>query len=210
MNFQIIKSELKTHSPLTIIGALSGVLILLAMLSLKVPAEISLDLFEFTHPFHILLSAFATVATFKRAHGKGLWKILLLGYFGSVGICTLSDCIIPYLGEWILNFPNREFHFCFIEDWKIVNPIAFVGTFLGVLISKTRIPHSLHVFVSTWASLFHITASMTSTPFIFEIVSIGFFLFISVLLPCCLSDIVFPLMFVECKQDCCCKTKETK
>lgn len=209
MNFQIIKSELKAHSPLTVIGALSGVLILLAMLSLKVSAETSLDLFKVVHPIHVLLSAFATVATFRRAHGKGLWKTILIGYLGSVGIATLSDCIIPYLGEWILNFPNREFHFGFIEHWEIVNPLAFIGIFLGVVIFKTRTPHSFHVFVSTWASLFHITTAMIVSPSLFVILSIGFFLFISVLLPCCLSDIVFPLMFVECKQDCC-KTGKKK
>lgn len=203
MDFKTIKSEIVAHSPLTALGALSGIVILFAMLFVKVSAETSLDLFEFTHPLHVLLSAFATIATFRRAHGMGFWKTAILGYIGSVGICTISDCVIPYLGEWILGFPNREFHFCFIEDWWLVNPIAFVGTWLGVVMSKTRLPHAFHVFVSTWASLFHITTSMVGSPSVPYIFAIGFFLFISVLIPCCVSDIILPLVFVECRGGTC-------
>ena len=199
MNIKEIKQELVAHSPLTALGAFSGVALLLIMLATKISGATSLNLFEFAHPLHVLLSAFATIATFRRAHGMGFWKTVLIGYLGSVGICTISDCVIPYLSEWILGFPNRGFHFCFIEDWWIVNPIAFVGTWLGVVLSKTKLPHAFHVFVSTWASLFHITSSMTTSPSVFYIFAIGFFLFVSVLIPCCTSDIIFPLFFVECK-----------
>jgi len=50
--------------------------------------------------------------------------------------------------------------------------------------------------LSTWASLFYFAAFATAEwlpllPVIFV------FLFIAVLLPCCLSDIVFPLLFVR-------------
>jgi len=38
-----------------------------------------------------------------RLHSTGkLWATIVVGYFGSIGIATLSDCIIPYLGESLL------------------------------------------------------------------------------------------------------------
>lgn len=202
MNIKNIIRELKAHSPLTAFGALMGVLVLLLMLHFSSSLSHSQSLFETAHPIHILLSAFATAATFRRAGGSGFWKTILIGYFGSIGICTISDCVIPYFGEWILKFPNREFDFCFIEHWAIINPLALVGIWMGVLMSKTRISHALHVFISTLASLFHITMAMVVTPSISYILAIGFFLFLSVLIPCCTSDIIFPLFFVKNKENC--------
>lgn len=200
MNVKGIRDELAIHSPLTALGAISGIGILLAMFAIKVSSRTSLFLFETTHPLHVLLSAFATIATFRRAHGDGFWKTIVIGYVGSVGVCTVSDCVIPYVGEWLLGFPNKGWHFCFIEDWWLVNPIALLGVWLGIVFSKTRIPHAMHVFVSTWASLFHIVAAMAQLPNVADIIAIGVFLFVSVLFPCCFSDIVFPLFFVECKE----------
>jgi len=202
-NIKNIWNELKIHSPLTAIGAISGAIMAVVIFLLHVPPNYSESLFEFTHPVHVLLSAFATVAIFRRAHGVGFWKTIFIGYVGSVGICTLSDCVLPYLGEQVLGLPNSHIHLCFIEDWFTVNPLAFVGIGLGVIWHNTKMPHLYHVLISTYASLFHITMSMGGNEPIVYIIPISIFLFVSVLIPCCTSDIIFPLMFVECKHGGC-------
>jgi len=60
-----------------------------------------------------------------------LWLLLVIGYFGSIGIATLSDSIIPYLGELMLNLPNRGIHLGFIEKWWLVNPLAVAGVLIA-------------------------------------------------------------------------------
>jgi len=127
--------------------------------------------------------------------------LLIIGYVGSVGIATISDSIIPYIGESLLEMPNRDFHLGFIEKWWLINPLAVIGIVIAYFKPTTKFPHSMHVLVSTWASLFHIImASGLSLNWLTYIV-IFFFLFIAVWIPCCVSDIVFPLLFVQNSKD---------
>jgi len=35
--------------------------------------------------------------------------LLVIGYIGSVGIATISDSLIPYLGEILLNYLREVF-----------------------------------------------------------------------------------------------------
>jgi hypothetical protein len=147
------------------------------------------------HPSHVLLSALVTTAMYRLHGGRGVWNTLWIGYVGSIGIATLSDCIIPFVGEWLLNMPNRGFHIGFIEKWWLVNPLAFAGIALGAWHPRTKFFHAGHVLVSTWASLFHITMAMGGTPGPLAIVAIAGFLFLAVWIPCCTSDIIFPLLF---------------
>ena len=62
---------------------------------------------------------------------------------------------------------------------------------------RTRFPHAGHVLLSTWASLFHISMALHETPDAAAMALIGFFLFLAVWIPCCTSDIVFPLLFAK-------------
>jgi hypothetical protein len=132
-----------------------------------------------------------------RLHSRGrLWATILIGYSGSVGIATLSDCIIPYVGEFLLDLPHRGIHLGFIEKWWLVNPLAGLGIFIGYLRPSTKFPHAGHVLLSTWASLFHMVMALGES---FSLVMMGvilIFLFLGVWVPCCTSDIVFPLLFV--------------
>jgi hypothetical protein len=66
---------------------------------------------------------------------------------------------------------------------------------VGLLWPRTKFPHAGHVFVSTWASLFHVMMALGDriSPATWIVVFV--FLFLSVWLPCCVSDIVFPLLF---------------
>lgn len=200
MLFRVFK-ELKEHAPFTLLGAVLGVLTVFFLR--KLPDNITFNLFYVFHPAHVLLSAFVTTSMYK-LHKKdvNIFKILAVGLIGSIGVASLSDSILPYIGETILHFPHKELHLGFIEKWYIVNPLALIGITCAMLKPSTKFPHSGHIFVSTSASLLHIVMSlglmMINTLLFFEIT---FLLFLSVWLPCCFSDIVFPLLFVSGKEN---------
>jgi len=194
---KIIGRELKAHAPFTAVGALSGILIMVIIASARVSHSLSAILFWSLHPFHVVLSALVTAGMY-RLHSKGaLWKTILIGYFGSIGIASLSDSVIPYLGEWLLDLPNRGLHLGFIEKWWLVNPLAIAGIAIACFWPRTKFPHAGHVLLSTWASLFHMTMALGNEYDMFTVVFVAFFLFLAVWIPCCTSDIVFPLLFSE-------------
>ena len=130
--------------------------------------------------------------------GKGL-ALVLVGYVGSIGIATLSDSLLPFAGEILLQLPNPGLHIGFIEKWWLVNPLAFLGIAIAYWRPTTKFPHAGHVLLSTWASAFHIIMALGDTVSWITLLIIGLFLFLSVWLPCCLSDIIFPLLFVSGK-----------
>ncbi len=208
-----ILTELRTHVPFTVAGTMIGIFSMLIMFVLGTSRSTSETLFWIMHPSHVILSALVTTALYRLNGGRGFWKIFLVGYVGSIGIATLSDSIIPFVSEWILEIHEHELHVGFIEKWWLVNPLAFLGIGLGVWHPRTKVFHSAHVLISTWASLFHITMALNlkTFPEPILIVEIAFFLFLSVWIPCCTSDIVFPLLFVKsstskktCKDECNC------
>jgi len=190
-----IGHELKEHVPFTAFGALTGVAIMLVLVYAKEPRALSETLFWGLHPLHVFLSALATVGMY-RLHSKGpIWATVLIGYFGSIGIATLSDSLIPFAGEWLLGLPNRGVHFGFIEKWWLVNPLAFAGIATACFWPQTKFPHAGHVLLSTWASLFHMTMALGETLDVRTTPLVAVFLFLAVWIPCCTSDIVFPLLF---------------
>ncbi len=193
--------ELKKHAPFTFTGALIGILVVVFLRNL--PTQIAFKFFYIFHPLHVLLSAFVTTSMYKLNRKKtNILKVFLVGFIGSIGIATLSDSLLPFLGETFLNLPHRELHLGFIEKWYIVNPIAVLGIFLATLKPSTKFPHSGHVLISTSASLLHIMMALgTAAISIYLYFAIIFVLFFSVWLPCCVSDIVFPLLFVSGKEN---------
>jgi hypothetical protein len=204
--FKHITNELKRHAPFTSFGALTGILIIIV--SFRIPKEISFKIFYVLHPIHVVLSALVTASIYKlhtcdritKKCIKGqcnLWILMLIGYVGSVGIATLSDSIIPYLAEILLDMPHREVHLGFIEKWWLVNPLAVFGIIFAYFKPTTKIPHAGHVLLSTWASLFHILMAMGNALPWYSYVALFIFLFLAVWAPCCLSDIVFPMLFVK-------------
>jgi len=93
--------------------------------------------------------------------------------------------------------PNAEAHIGFVEEWWIVNPIALFAIGLAYLKPYTKLTHASHIFVSTAASLFHIMMAKGSGFSPVDSVLIVTFLFSAVWLPCCTSDIIFPLLFTH-------------
>lgn len=195
--FWIIVKELRRHAPFTIFGAFTGIVIMLFFY--KLPHEISFNIFYILHPIHVLLSAEVTASMYELYIKRkvGIWHVVLIGYLGSVGIATLSDSIIPYLGEILLSLPNRGIHLGFIEKWWLVNPLAFLGIAIAIYKPRTKFPHAGHVLLSTWASLFHIIMALGGIINWVSVIFIFIFLFLAVWIPCCVSDIVFPLLFVK-------------
>ena len=188
-----IAHELKEHIPFTVLGALTGIIIIVIVVLGNIPSHISQTAFYTLHPIHVLLSALVTTAMYRRYKKGKLWVAILIGWTGSVGIATISDAIIPYLGGTLLHVP-MEFEVPFIEKWWI-NLLALAGIGIGYWRQTTKIPHLGHVLLSTWASLFYFTAFgiadwINLLPFVF------LFLFLAVWIPCCLSDIVYPLLFL--------------
>jgi hypothetical protein len=175
----------------------------------------SYRLFYIFHPTHVVLSAMVTASLF-RLHEKtrSFLIVALVGYVGSIGVATLSDSILPFFGEEILGIvvpteaavhsgeqheqhEEKELHIGFIEEWYIVNPAAFLGIFIAYFLPRSKIPHAFHILISTWASSAHIMMN-TNQPFTWVLLA-GFFivLFIAVWLPCCFSDIIFPMLLVK-------------
>jgi len=207
--FKNILKELRNHAPFTAFGAITGIVVMLVFKN--IPSQTAYHIFYILHPAHIFLSALVTAAMYKLhtcehigtkcITGKcNLWILLLIGYTGSVGIATLSDSIIPFVGESLLNLPNKGIHIGFIEKWWLVNPLALAGIAVAYSKPSTKFPHYGHVLISTWASLFHFFMAMNQALNLFSYIIIFFFLFLAIWIPCCVSDIVFPLLFVRQKQ----------
>jgi hypothetical protein len=216
---QQIGRELKAHSPFTLFGAATGIAFML--LFKDISKDNALRLFAVFHPLHVVLSAMVTAALFK-IHRKAanFFVILIIGYIGSIGVATLSDSVLPYLGQSILGaaIPTHaalhvgekdehvhdadcehaaepHLHLGFIEEWYLVNPAAILGVIIAYFRPRTHTPHAAHILISTWASASYILMSSPEQMSLTFVIGMFIALFIAVWVPCCLSDIVFPTLF---------------
>jgi hypothetical protein len=171
-------------------------------------------IFHLFHPIHLLLSALATTAMFWR-HEKKLFKSVIIGAVGSLGVCGLSDIFMPYLSGLLLGVKHMHFHWCLIEHPQMVVPFVVLGIICGIIAAdrigqSTKFSHSSHIFVSVVASLFYLISygienwvAENVFPFVFVIV------ILAVTIPCCFSDIVFPVLTASCKDEACCSHTHT-
>ncbi|MDP6142180.1 MAG: hypothetical protein QGF23_01905 [Dehalococcoidales bacterium] len=189
---RLIASELKEHAPFTAFGAITGAIIMVFIVLVDVSSEASQTIFHALHPLHVVFSSLATTAMYRKHSSRRVWVVLVVGYFGSIGVATLSDVLLPYLGGTLLDL-EIEFHPSFIQEWWLINTAALIGIAVGYLRPVTKFPHYGHVLLSTWASLFYFTA-FSVAQWIPLIPLIFLFLFLAVWLPCCISDIVFPIL----------------
>ncbi len=193
---KIIGHELREHVPFTVVGTFTGIVIFLAVIYFELPRAASRRLFWTLHPIHVVFSALATTGMY-RLHSRrnnSLYAIVI-GYTGAIIITTFSDSLMPYVGEVLLDLPNKGVHIGFIEKWWLVNPLAFAGVIIALIWPRTKFPHAGHVLLSTYTSLFHITMAIGTEVNVIQTAMIALFLFLAVWLPCCTSDIVFPLLF---------------
>ncbi|MHC5089704.1 MAG: hypothetical protein ACYSOS_03295 [Planctomycetota bacterium] len=238
---KLIGSELKSHSPFTLIGAATGILFMLV--GQKWFAGHAETLFSVFHPLHVVLSAMVTASLFEvHRKVKNFLVVLVIGIIGSIGIATLSDCILPYFGETILGAAipkhadlhshntkpqpvedahehteqcdheptpadtvhehtdecgHAKLHIGFIEEWYLVFPAAIIGVLLAYFKPSTHLPHASHVLLSTWASSAHMLMNTHAAMSATLLAGMFVVLFLAVWLPCCVSDIIFPLLFAK-------------
>jgi hypothetical protein len=215
--------ELKGHAPFTLFGALLGIFFML--LFKNISGADSQSFFSVFHPAHVALSSMVTASMFNlHAAKKRFLLVFVVGYFGSIGIATLSDIVIPHIGTELLGLDvpthsqlhhheetsghenvhsnkaehhGARMHIGFIEDWYIVNPAAVLGVLIAFFLPRTKFPHAGHVLVSTWASSSYLLMNLATEISTAVLAGIFVTLFIATWLPCCISDIIFPLLFVK-------------
>ena len=216
--------ELKGHLPFTALGTVLGIVFMLMFRTAGVSG--SHILFLTFHPIHVLLSAIVSSSMFRlHTLKKSFLLVLAVAYLSSVGTATLSDIIIPYFGTELLGLdipseaeihhiqePNssnfktggqtnehieHKIHLGFIEEWYLVNPAALLGILIGFVFPHTKIPHAGHILISTWASAAYLLMDIASKMTVSSALGVVVTLFLAVLIPCVISDIIFPLLFVR-------------
>lgn len=191
LKYQILK-ELKEHIPFTIMASLISLIIMSILLIKGNLISYAISLFYFFHPAHIFFSSIVSVVIFY-SYKKNIFLSLISGVIISVITGSISDIIFPYLGGILFNIPI-SFHLPLIEDPILILGIALTGGVSGIIIRKTKFPHFIHVLISILASLLYIFSY--SANFSLLVIWIIFLVTsISVIIPCCLGDIILPLIF---------------
>ncbi len=200
--------ELAHHLPYSIIGAMIALILMgvLTFFAVLMKAENLLpkatrEFFHILHPVHILFSSVATTAMFWK-HEKNIVKAVTIGFFGSILICGISDIILPFLGGIIFG-ANMIMHVCIIQKPLLILPFAIVGVLAGLLVTKsvehsTEYSHSAHVLISSLASISYLLAYGLQD-WIHMVGGVFIVTVLAVMVPCCASDIAFPLYCVNKK-----------
>jgi len=200
--FKELIHELKHHAPFTAFATIIAILVIL-LIQYYFNKSISENLFEIFHPLHIIASSMVTAGIFYKYKPKILYSILI-GMGGAIILGSMSDIILPWLGGNLLTL-NTSFHLPLIEKPLIILSSALIGSTMGTVTRTTRMPHFIHVFLSVFASLFYLLA-FSSGITLFYFIVIFFIILIAVIIPCCVSDILFPFLFLKEKiKHCYCK-----
>ncbi len=156
-------------------------------------------LFHSFHYLHIVVAVAGAVIAFFRRSNR-----IILGSLISLIIptlfCITSDILLPTLSGRILGV-DMEMHVCFFEFYDAINLVAFmlVGYICGMalLYNKESLRtfsltfHFFHILISSMASTFYMVANGFDGWY--ESMGILFvFLFIAVIVPCTMSDVVVP------------------
>ncbi len=172
------------------------------------------DIFHVFHPIHVLFSATATTAMFRR-YDKNIYKAAIVGAAGALGVCAISDIFFPYIGG-LVSGVEMELHVCLVENPMSIIPFTVFGIIVGLFAAdvfserkSTIFSHSGHIFISTMASLLYLTAYGFSD-WMQNMFAVFLILILAVFIPCCISDIIFPLLFVnpENAPGCACSPKK--
>lgn len=203
-----IIDELKEHLPFTVISSIMALVLLGIMTALEsklsedIITQSSQNLFHIFHPVHILFSATATTAMCWR-YEKKIIKAVILGFLGAILLCGVSDVIIPFCSGFVLG-KSFGFHLCIVKHPWIVLPFVAIGIFVGIVAMEkvekaTFFSHSGHVFTSSMASMLYLISFGLADWFNY-VGSVFIIIILAVILPCCTSDIIFPLLFTKEKR----------
>jgi len=159
------------------------------------------DIFHAFHPIHVLFSATATTAMFRR-YDKKIYKAVIVGAVGTLGVCAVSDIFFPYIGG-IFSGIEMDLHVCIVQHPMTVVPFAVFGIIVGLFAAdvfaerqSTIFSHSGHIFISTMVSLLYLTA-YGFQDWMHDMFAVFVIIALAVLVPCCISDIIFPLLFAN-------------
>jgi hypothetical protein len=161
-------------------------------------------MFHSFHYLHVIVAVAGCAITFFRFSRNVLLGVVV-SLVAPTFFCILSDIMLPTLAGRILGVP-MDMHICFFCPHDAMNLFAFmiVGLLCGVALLQHKeslktfslTSHFLHILVSSMASIFYIVANGFDTWY--ESMGILFvFLFIAVIIPCTLSDVVVPLYFAR-------------
>ncbi len=200
-----VLTELIEHLPFTVVSSIVALVIVGIMTAVvftlkeDVIAQGSQKLFHIFHPVHILFSATATTAMFWR-YEKKVVKAVIIGLTGSLLVCGVSDVIIPFFSG-IFFGKSFEFHLCIVEHPFIILPFVTTGIVIGLIamekVQKTTFfSHSGHVFTSSMASMLYLI-SFGLVDWFNHVGSVFIIIIVAVIIPCCTSDIIFPLLFTK-------------
>lgn len=161
--------------------------------------------FHWFHPLHLFLSAIVTTAMFWK-YERRMTKAILVGFFGTIPICTISDIIFPYVGAGFLSTPI-QFHLCLVEEPWLVFPATGLGILFGLWLPNwveqtTEYSHLLHMLISSLASILYLVAFGFSL-WAWSLLAVFVITVVAVWIPCCFSDIVFPVICSDGKMPTC-------
>ena len=199
-----LREELLAHLPFSVFSTVGGMMLVAILTFVGEPfykdelPEAFRELFHIFHPAHMLFSATATTAMFWR-YERRVIKALIVGVVGAILVCGASDIVIPYASGLMLGV-NMRLHVCVIEHPGLVLPFTAVGVLAGFLASEhiaraTVFSHTVHVAVSSSASLLYLV-SFGLEHWVHNAGWVFIFVVLAVMIPCCFSDIVFPLLVV--------------
>ena len=185
--------ELKEHIPFTALATVVSVLVSFFIMKANLITSL-IPIFYIFHPIHLFFSAIVSTALFYK-YKKNIFLSIMVGMFISMIIGSISDVFFPYLGSLLFKIPI-SFHLPALESPALIIGATFLGALIGIFFKKTKFPHFFHVFISVFASLFYIFAYSTA----FSLLNLFFIVIIttiSVVVPCCLGDIILPLLFKD-------------
>ncbi len=196
-----ILQELKEHFPFTLTASLlAGVLVtILYLVNREYFVGVVSGLFGIMHPAHVLVSAMATAAIYWK-YNKSVVKTILIGIGGAILIGSLSDVLFPWVFGNLFSL-HTHFHLPIIEKPILIIGVALIGSLAGMCLGLFRFSHSVHVFLSIFASLFYLLAFSIEMN-VFAVLLISLLVFLAVYIPCCISDIVFPMLFAKVEKEC--------
>ncbi|MBI4620371.1 MAG: hypothetical protein HY739_09455 [Desulfobacterales bacterium] len=201
IKWRYLGTELRHHLPfsvfsvavgITALGIISYISTLMGMMNFS---QASYRLFHIFHPLHMLFSSMATTAMFWRYERK-LVKAIVIGFIGAVGICGISDILMPFYSGKLLGV-KMHWHICIVEHPQIILPFVAVGILTGLMVPEVRrstiFSHSAHILISSMASILYLV-SFGLSEWVQVIGMVFVYMILAVIIPCCISDIVLPLL----------------
>ncbi|MBU2615858.1 MAG: hypothetical protein KKC19_02030 [Nanoarchaeota archaeon] len=192
MRIKELIHEVKHHAPFAAVATLVAIGIVL-LIEYYLQLGVSEESFEIFHPLHVFASAMVTAGIFYKYKPKMI-PALLIGISGAIIMGSLSDVVFPWIGGNLLNL-KTTFHLPLIEEPLVILVSALIGSFVGAKTKITDVPHFVHVGLSVFASLFYLLAF--SPGFNISYLAVSFVItFVAVIVPCCVSDILYPFFFL--------------